>query len=74
MPLGSWAPVMVISSASFGFTPTNFGVTPAREVNPFTDVCCFVVARTTTPPASPARAVRPERFGLRHHNSIPTGF
>ena len=50
--------MIVISSASFGFTPTNLGVTPAREVNPLTDVCCFVVARTTTPPASPARAVR----------------
>jgi hypothetical protein len=30
MPLGSWAPVMVISSASFGFTPTNLGVTPEQ--------------------------------------------
>ena len=53
---------MVISSASFGFTPTNLGVAPAREVNTFTDVCCFVVVRTTTTPASPARAVRPERY------------
>ena len=48
--------MIVVSSASFGFTPTNLGVTPVREVNPFTDVCCFVVARTNTPPASPARA------------------
>ena len=52
---------MVISSASFGFTPANLGVTPVWEVNPLTDVCSFVVARTTTPPASPVRAVRPER-------------
>jgi hypothetical protein len=52
---------MDISSAPFGFTPKNFGVIPARDVNPFTDVCGCVVARTTTPPTSPARAVRPER-------------
>ena len=52
---------MVMSSASFGFTPTDFGGSSAREVNPFTDVCCFVVASTTTPPASPARSVRFER-------------
>ncbi len=54
---------MVISSVSFGFTPTNLGVTPAREVNPFTEVCCFVVARTITPPASPARAVHRSGVG-----------
>jgi hypothetical protein len=35
IPPSSWAPVIVISSASFGFTPTNFGVTPTSEVNPF---------------------------------------
>ena len=58
-------PVIDINSALFGFTPTNLGVTLAREVNPFTDVCCFVVARATNPPASPARAVRPERQLLR---------
>jgi len=54
--------VIVISSVSFGFTPTNLGVTPAREVNPLTDVCCFVIAGTiTAPPASQARDVPPER-------------
>jgi hypothetical protein len=42
-------------------TPTNLGVTPARDVRPPTDFCCFVVVRVTTAPASPARAVRPER-------------
>lgn len=46
--------MIVISSALFGFTPTNLGVTPAREVKPLTEVRCFVVARTTTPPATPA--------------------
>ncbi len=61
IPLSSWAPVIFISSASFSFTPANLGVTQAREVKPFTYVCCFVVARTTTPPVSLARAVRPER-------------
>ena len=54
--------MIVISSASFDFTPTIFGVKPAREVDPLTDVCCFVVASPTTPPASPAHAVRPERY------------
>ena len=60
IPLGSGGPVIVISSASFGFTPTNLGVTPAREVNLLINVFCFVVVRTTTPSASPPRAVRPE--------------
>jgi hypothetical protein len=34
---------MDISSTLFGFTPTNLGRTPAQEINPFTDVCCFLV-------------------------------
>ena len=58
--LAEWCDIL-IRSLSNGFTPTNLGVTPAREVSPPTDFCCLVVARVTTAPASPARAVRPER-------------
>mgnify|MGYP007032614946 CR=1 FL=1 len=58
-PEGSCAPVIFINSVLSGVTPTNFGVTPAREVSPPIDFCCLVVAIVTTVPASPARAVRP---------------
>jgi hypothetical protein len=51
--------LIVINSASFGFTPKNLGVTPEREVNPVTDIGCLVVARTTTPPDSLAQALLP---------------
>lgn len=37
---------MIIGLASFGFTPTNFGVTPAWDIKTLTDVCCFVVTST----------------------------
>jgi hypothetical protein len=53
--------VIIINSASFGFTLTKRGVTPAREINPFPEVYFSVVARITTPPATPARAMRPEQ-------------
>ena len=43
---------MVISLASFDFTPTNFGVIPVRDINPITDVYFFVTTRTTAQPAT----------------------
>ena len=62
MPEGSCAPVIRIRSVLSEVTETDFGVTPAREVSPETDFCCFDVVRVTTAPDSPARAVRPERW------------
>jgi hypothetical protein len=52
---------MRINSVLSEETETDLGVTPAREVSPDTDFCCFDVVRVTTAPDSPARAVRPER-------------
>ena len=62
IPEGSWAPVIRINSVLNEVTDTDSGVTPAREVSPETDFCCFDVVRVTTAPDSPARAVRPERW------------
>ena len=53
---------MRINSVLSEVTDTDLGVTPAREVSPETDFCCFEVVSVTTAPDSPARAVRPERW------------
>ncbi len=48
---------MRIKSVLSEVTETDLGVTPAREVSPQTDFCCFEVVRVTTVPDSPARTV-----------------
>ena len=62
IPEGSCAPVIRIKSVLSEVTEMDLGVTPARDVSPETDFCCFEVVSVTTAPDSPARAVRPERW------------